>query len=289
MGIVRKLRQLNAIGRAANEAAAAAGAPPQMQRGMVAGFANVMAQAMAPQMAANAERRGGPLPGSDPGVADGSALSASVAAGAEAITARDAAFDQGLLAGFAEQVFAAVTAVWNGADAGTIRPVMNDAVWEPLAAATGTSTSGAGGLNAFARLGPQAAAEVIGLHAGSWYDSALIVMHVRLTGPVPPQFPPEWIAWNEDWLFQRSVQPGGDPMIRPHACPACGAPTHVDGAGLCMHCQAPVPYLTTGWLVCGIVSHHPSFALRRERLTQAMAANPEAFANVPPGMREFWQ
>ena len=53
MGIVRKLRQLNAVGRAANEAAAAAGAPPQMQRGMVAGFANVMAQAMAPQMAAN--------------------------------------------------------------------------------------------------------------------------------------------------------------------------------------------------------------------------------------------
>jgi hypothetical protein len=291
MGIVRKLRAFGAVGRAANEVAAAAGAPPQMQRGMVAGFANVMAQAMAPQMAANAERRGGPLPGSDPAVTDGSAWSASVVTGADAIRARDAAFDVALLADFGQQVFAAVAAVWTGTDSATVRPVMCDEIWEPLAAATGPGKS-VGGLNPFARLGPLAAAEATGLHAGSWYDSAMIVMRVQLTGQLPRDFPPEWSAWDEDWLFQRSVQPGGDPMIHPPACPACGAPTQVDGAGLCTHCRAPVPFLTTGWLVSGIVSHQPIHAMMRERLTQAMAANPEAFANLanlPPAMRAFFQ
>ena len=78
-------------------------------------------------------------------------------------------------------------------------------------------------------------------------------------------------------------------MIRPPACPACGAPTHVDTTGACLHCQAIVPFLTTGWLVSAIVSYHPSYALRRERFTQAMAANPDAFTNVPPGMRGFLQ
>jgi len=285
MGIVRKLRAFQAIGKAANEAAAASGAPPEMQRGFAAGFANVMAQAMAPQMAANAERRGGPLPGSDPSVADGSAWSASIAAGADAIRARDAAFDVALLANFGEQVFAAVSGVWRGADSGTIRPVMSDEVWEPIAASTGTGMS----LNPFARLGQQAVADVTGLHAGSWYDSALIAMHVHLAEPVPPKVPAEWSAWDEDWLFQRSVQPGGDPMIRPPACPTCGAPTHVGDSGQCLHCQALIPFLTTGWLVCGIVSQHPFHALKRERLAQAMAANPQAFANAPPTMREFLQ
>jgi hypothetical protein len=256
-----------------------------MQSGMVAGFANVMAQVMAPQMAANAERRGGPLPGSDPGVADGSAWSASIAAGADAIRARDAAFDLALLADFGEQVFAAVSAVWRGADSGTIRPVMSDEVWDPIAASTGTGMS----LNPSARLGQQAVAEVTGIHAGSWYDSALIVMHVHVAEPVPPKIPVEWTAWDEDWLFQRSLQPGGDPMIRPPACPACGAPTRVGDSGQCLHCQLPIPLLTAGWLVCGIVSHHPSHALRRERMAQAMAANPQAFANVPPAMRGFLQ
>lgn len=285
MGVIRKLRVLKAVGKAANEAATAAGAPPGMQSGMAAGFANVMAQVMAPHMAATAERRGGPLPGSDPGIGDGSAWSASVAAGADAIRARDAAFDVALLTSFSEQVFAAVAAVWTGADSGTVRPVMSDEVWEPLAASTGAGRS----LNPFARLGPQATADVSGLHAGSWYDSAFIVMHVRLSGPLPPGIRPEMTVWDEDWLFQRSVQPGGNPMIRPPGCPACGAPTHVDGASLCLHCRAPVPFLTTGWLVCGIVSHHPSHTLIRERFMQAMAANPDAVANVPPAMRQYFE
>jgi hypothetical protein len=28
-----------------------------------------------------------------------------------------------------------------------------------------------------------------------------------------------------------------------------------DDHNLCLHCRAPVPYLTTGWLVTEIVSH----------------------------------
>lgn len=291
MGVVRKLRQLRAlgaVGRAANEAAAASGGSPHLQRGMLAGFVNVMAEAMAPRMAATAERRGGPLPGSDPGIADRSAWPASLAEGAAAINARDAAFDPALLASFGEQLFSAAVAVWAGADSGTVRPVMSDELWEALSAATGVRGPREGSPDSpFAGLKQQVEAEITGLHAGSWYDSAMIVMHVHLAGPLPPEFPPEMASWDEDWLFQRSVRPGGDPMIRPPQCPACGAPTQVAGANNCPHCQAPMPFLTTGWLVSGIVSHHPRHALAREHFAQAVAANPAAFANISPAMRQF--
>jgi len=56
VGVIRKLRVFQAVGKAANEVAAASGAPPGMQRGMAAGFANVM-QVLTPQIAATAERR----------------------------------------------------------------------------------------------------------------------------------------------------------------------------------------------------------------------------------------
>ena len=49
MGVVRKVRLLKAVGQAANEAAAASGAPPEMHHGLAAGFANVMTQVMAPR------------------------------------------------------------------------------------------------------------------------------------------------------------------------------------------------------------------------------------------------
>jgi hypothetical protein len=48
-----------------------------------------------------------------------------------------------------------------------------------------------------------------------------------------------------------------------------------------------VPYLTAGWLVSGIVSHHPSHAIARERFIEAAAANPELLARVPPSMRHL--
>jgi hypothetical protein len=288
VGIIRKLRRYSAIGRAANEAAAGSGAPPELQHGMVAAFVNVMAEVMAPGMAATAERRGGPLPGSDPAVADGSAWSAPAAAGAAAIRARDAAFDLGLLATFGEQVFDAVAAVKAGGDSGTVRAVMSDDLWQPLAASTATLRHGGNPASDFARLSQQqVAVEITGLHAGSWYDSAMMVMHVQLAGPLPPDMPPQMTAWDEDWLFQRSVRPGGDPMIRPSACPACGAPTRVNEAGRCQHCQVLVPYLTAGWLVSGIVSHHPHHALARERFIEAAGRDPELLARVPPSMRHL--
>ena len=59
------------------------------------------------------------------------------------------------------------------------------------------------------------------------------------------------LSWEEGWLFQRSVTPGGDPKARPASWPSCGAPT--DSAKLlpCERCHEPVPFLTTGWLVTG--------------------------------------
>jgi hypothetical protein len=285
MGIARTWRQLRALkaaGQAANEAAApdTSGQQPQ---GMMAGLINVMADAMAPRMAASAERRGAPLPGSDTAVIDGSAWTHPVADATAIMRARDSAFDTDLLARFAEQVFTAIVAVWTGADAGSVRPVMSDGLWEPLAGATGALPGG----SPWTRLGHQHPTVVLtGLHAGTWYDSARFTIHVALIGDqIPPAMPPEMRQWDEDWLFQRSVQPGGDPMIRPPACPACGAPNRTDEADLCLHCRAPVPYLTTGWLVTEIFSHHPGYAIARENLAKAVRANPELVGRVPPHMR----
>jgi len=285
MKFVKAWQQLKAVGQAANEAATQASAGrSRPQRGFAAGFANVLADALGPRLAATAERRGAPLPGSDDAVADGSAWAASVAAGAAGIQARDRAFDVALLTTFAGQVFAAIAPVWVGADAAGVRPVMSDALWEPLAAATAAHK----GLGVYALLGKQqATARVTGLHAGQWYDSAQVTMDIRLGGdgePLPPDVPPGMAEWGEEWLFQRSVRPGGDPMIRPQECPSCGAPAEVDEHGLCQHCRAAVPYLTAGWLVTGIVSHNPAFAMMHQQLADELRTNPEALQRLPPGM-----
>ena len=284
MKFVKAWQQLKAVGQAANEAAAQASAGrSRPQRGFAAGLANVLADALGPRLAATAERRGGPLPGSDNAVADGSAWAGSVAAGAAEIQARDQAFDVALLTTFAEQVFAAITSVWAGTDAAGVRPVMSDALWEPLAAATGEHKV----LGVYAKLGQlQATARVTGLHAGQWYDSAQVTMDVRYAGdePLPPDIPPGMAEWDEEWLFQRSVRPGGDPMIRPQECPSCGAPTEADEHGLCLHCRAPVPYLTAGWLVTGIVSHNPAFAMMHQQMADDLRADPEALRRLPPGI-----
>jgi hypothetical protein len=255
------------------------------QRGFMAGFVNIIADMQAPGMTAMAERRGQPLPGSDAAIVSGSAWTQPTTSGAAAVRARDAAFDPMLLEQFAGQVFAAVVTVWAGADAGSVRPVLSDALWEPLAATTGLRK---GQINQVAAM-QRASAGLTGLHAGAWYDSAMVTMHAHLDvgGEVPPDMPAEMTQWNEDWLFQRSVRPGGDPMIRPEACPGCGAPTQVDGADLCVHCRAPVPFLTTGWLATQIVSHHPIYAMGRQQLAGEMLADPERFQNMPPAMRRL--
>ena len=263
----RVLKVLKAAGQAANEAAAQKSPRPTAQvhpHGMAAAFANMMTDAMAPGLAARAELRGGPLPGSDAAVVDGSAWAQPAADGAIALRARDEAFDVALLASFAGQVFSAMAAVWDGADAGSVRPVLSDIIWEPLAAVSGRVSSRGDRSD---RLVQQLVTpELTGLHAGTWYDSAMVVMHVGLDfgGQRPPTDTPT--RWDEDWLFQRSARPGGDPMTRPPACPSCGASTWVNEAGECAHCREPVPFLTTGWLVTGIFSHHPRYAMLREHL-----------------------
>lgn len=284
MKIIKAWRQLKAVGQAANEAAALASAGPSRQpQGFAASLANVLADALAPRITATAEHRGGPLPGSDGAVADGSAWAEPLATGTAEIQARDRAFDVSLLTSFAEQVFAAVAGVWAGADSGTVRAVMSDALWEPLAAATGVR----GGLGMYAALGQQqATARVTGLHAGTWYDSAQVTMNVRLgeRSQALPDVPPGFAGWDEEWLFQRSVQPGGEPMIAPQACPSCGAPTETGPGGLCLHCRAPVPFLTAGWLVTGIVSGNPVFAMEHQELADHLRANPGIIQQLPPGM-----
>jgi hypothetical protein len=101
-----------------------------------------------------------------------------------ALRTRDSAFDPALLVRFAEQVFGAVAAVWTGARSGTIRPVISDDLWEPLAAATGSDTAiPAPAMFLGQRLdqhGQSTRARLSGLFASEWYDSALVSYQVTL-------------------------------------------------------------------------------------------------------------
>jgi hypothetical protein len=308
----RGVKALRAVAQAANEAEAERSqAPGPAPRGLAAGLGNVMAQALAPSVQARSEVRGEPLRGSEPQVVSGTAWREPAAAQEAALRARDAAFSVASLEDFAVQVAAAVSATWAGGEPGAVRMVMGDALWEPFAAAVTqyrsvdakrAAKAGAGGRGTAApeRLGHPfqegrpTAARLTGLHAGQWYYSARLTVHVTLRQELqamleaaPAQERAELAArfhgaditqWDEDWLFQRSAQPGGDPMIEPPACPACGASTRTDGQGRCLHCQQQVPFLTTGWLAAMITSHHPLYAMVREEYARGLAGDPELAA-----------
>jgi hypothetical protein len=286
MGLFKAFQQLKAVGKAANEAASArpgtTAAKAPRQQGFLNAMVNVMAQAMAPRIEVIAADRGGPLPGSDPAVVDGSAWAGELRDSVAALTARDAAFDPATLTSFADQVFTAQVAVWTGASAATIRPVMADSLWEPLAAATGTGTE-LPMANVLRLL--RGTATLTGLHVGAWYESALMTFRVDVEGgpsAIGPDVPQGMTEWGEEWLFQRSRQSGGDPMAHPEQCPSCGAPTDVDEADRCAHCHQAVPYLTTGWLICHVVSHNPLQAHQHDQMVQYLRDNPDALRNIPP-------
>jgi hypothetical protein len=284
MGLFKSWKQLKAVGRAANEAASTGDRQHggHQHEGFLTAFANVMVQALGPQLAATAATRGSPLAGSEQPVVDGSAWSGPLDAAVTAVRARDGAFAPDALVDFADQVFGAVVSVWAGASAGTVRPVLSDDLWEPLAAATGTGTHVA----AARFLGQEnGAGQLSGLHAGDWYDSAQLTFRVTLNPQaLPPNVPPDTAEWQEEWLFQRSVRPGGDPMAKPQTCPSCGAPTDTDEQDACVHCHQVVPYLTTGWLVAHIVSHNPVQAMMHDRMAEQLREHPETLQQIPPSM-----
>jgi hypothetical protein len=283
MGLFKVWKQIKAVGRAANEeASAGSGQTAHRHEGFMTSFANVMAQALGPQLAATAGTRGSALPGSDDAVTTGTAWAEPLDTGVAAVRARDAAFATDSLVDFADQVFAALVSVWTGASASTVRPVMSDDVWEPLAAATGTSKQ----IPMARLLGEQEGqASLSGLHADRWYDSAQLAFHVRVRPEaLPAEVPPAVAQWQEEWLFQRSARPGGDPMARPQACPSCGAPTDTDEEGRCVHCHQVVPYETTGWLATKIVSHNPVQAMMHDHLATELRNNPDMLRQMPPAM-----
>jgi hypothetical protein len=286
-------KQLKAAGQAANEAAArdnppATGGPS----GFFGAVSTIIAQSFEPQVVATAALRGAPLPGSDDSVIDGSAWIPSLDSAVAVLRTRDSAFDPALLVRFAEQVFTAVAAVWTGASAATVRPVMSDDLWEPLAAATGSGTAiAAPAMFLGQRLdqhGQSARARLSGLFAGDWYDSALVSYQVTpALQSVPQDTTPTVAEWEEEWLYQRSVQPGGNPMARPETCPSCGAPTETDEHDRCVYCQQTVPYLTTGWLAVRIVSHNPAQQTAHDEMLEKLRSNPAAYQRLPPAVRKL--
>jgi len=218
MGLIKAWKEAKAV---------LATGPPTGQRqphqpgGMMAGFANVMIKMAAPMLAAQAPERGAPFPGTEAGVGaaqDAAALAAAVAG----LRARDSAFDGGVLATFAGQVFATVASAWGTGDSVSIRPLLADHLFEPISAALATAQTGAGQIFAHESARPTLA----GVWAGAVYDSALISFAVSVDLPPDPsgQIPPEMMHWNEEWLFQRSVTAGGDTTQAAPTCPACGAP-----------------------------------------------------------------
>src|SRR5438045_3374743 len=68
-----------------------------------------------------------------------------LAGGISAVRARDSAFGPQTLTTFADQVYSAVAAAWSASDASSVRPVLADALWDPMAAAiTSGMASGLG-------------------------------------------------------------------------------------------------------------------------------------------------
>ena len=277
MGLFKAWKELKAI----SASGAPTGQAPHQPHGMMMGFAAAMGKMVAPLLAVQAPERGDPLPGTEPGVL-GDQDPAATQAGIAGVRARDSAFDPQLLTTFADQVFAAVCSVWGTGDASAMRPLLADALWDPLAA---TLASGLGSGPGTLYSHQTGNATMAGVWAGTFYDSARFTIAVDLGVPIDPQqkgMPPGFTGkWTEDWLFQRSVQPGGDPMKLPEACPSCGAPTAVGADGLCAHCRQPIPVLTAGWLVSAVRSHNPVLEMYRAQMVSQLRANPEELAMVP--------
>jgi hypothetical protein len=278
MGLLKLWKEAKAV--------AASGAPPapsghaQHGGGMMMGFMGAMMKTMGPILAAQAPERGDPLPGTEPGVLEPQDPGAMQAA-AGAVRARDSAFDPGVLTTFAGQVFAAVSSTWGTGDVASVRGLLADRLWEPLSA---TLASGMGTGPGMIYAHQKGTATLAGLWAGEWYDTARFSVAVDVDLPVDAQHPiPPGLSkdWTEDWLLQRSVAPGGDPMKLAEACPSCGAPTATDDTGRCTHCHEVVPILTTGWLVTCIRSHNPALEMMRAQIVGAVTQNPQELQMMP--------
>ena len=284
MGLLKAFKAMKEVAAAGSED----GKAPHGMGGTMQGFANLMAGMMAPMLVTMAPERGQALPATEP-AATTTGDAAALAAGEAAIAARDSAFDPGLLTTFADQVFAAVSGVWESGDPGPTRGVLTDALWDPLAAATsmGQAMRRPGGMGALAGL-QTGQATLAGAHAGEWYDSAMFVFDVSLGEGISlgKGAPPEFNGpWKEDWLFQRSIQPDGDPMTLPEKCPSCGAPTAVDDGGACTRCRQLVPVCTAGWLVSRIVSHSPMMERQFHDMTARLREDPSQVQRMPEALR----
>ena len=287
MGLLKAWKGLKAVaasGLPTDTGSRPPGTPRQQQAprgpaGMMAGFGGVMLKMMSPLLICEAPERGDPLPATEPGVL-GPQDPAALDAGIAAIRARDAAFDPQALSTFSDQVFGAVSAAWGANDAASVRSVLADSLWNPMAAAiTGGAAGGMGMI--FAMMQPRST--LAGVWAGPCYDTArfTIAVHVDVppdAGPMPAGMTPDW---NEDWLYQRSITPGGAPMQLVESCPSCGAPTATDDTGLCSHCRQPIPILTAGWLLTCVRSHNPLVIMMLDKMVDQLRANPSEMAMIP--------
>ena len=286
MGLLKAWKEVKALAASGAPSTTAASpppgqhhAPPHGAGGMMAGFMGVMMKFMTPLLMCEAPERGDPLPGSEPGVLDAQDAAARDA-GISAISARDSAFDPQTLTTFADQVYSAVAAAWSAGDASSVRPVLADALWDPMGAAiTSGMASGMGMIFGF--MGGQAS--LAGVWSGPSYDTARFSMAVHIdlppnSGKMPPGFTPDW---TEDWFFQRSVRPGSAPMQPAGSCPSCGAPTTMDDTGLCTHCRQPIPVLTSGWLLTAVRSHNPMVDMYLDQMVGEIRQNPSWLAQIP--------
>ena len=193
---------------------------------------------------------------------------------------RDAAFDPQGLSTFSDQVFGAVSAAWGANDAASVRSVLADSLWNPMAAAITGGTAGAMG-TIFALMQPRST--LAGVWAGAYYDTARysIAVHVDVpadAGPMPAGMTSDW---KEDWLYQRSITPGGAPMQLAESCPSCGAPTSTDDTGLCSHCREPIPILTAGWLLTCVRSHNPLVIMMLDKMVEPTPGQPQRDGDDP--------
>ena len=216
--------------------------------------------------------RGNPLPGTAH-----DALAAQdtggLAAGISALKQRDVAFEPEAFVQFANQVFAAVCRSFAAGDASMARAVLADSLWDPMAALAGGPMAQAG--QAYGML--TASGALVGLHSDALYDTAI----VRFTVQVPPEMSGKRPPWPEEWTFQRSLVPGGDPMALDEKCPGCGSAAKPDASGNCPFCHQAIPAHTSGWLVTTVHNRDPMIEQGRQEMIARIKQNPAGLEMAP--------
>lgn len=208
-----------------------------------------------------------PLPGTDAGGGAAGPAGGDPAAGIEAITAHDPAFDRAAFLASAERAFFLVQKAWTEQKPELSRQVMADGIWQQHRSQIEAQQS-AGTRNMLDGLAV-GSADVVSASSSQSYDTVTVRFlaasadyDVSQSGKVV-RGDKQTRQWVEDWVFQRSsdatTRSGGGTLDA--KCPNCGAPLDLDLGGVCRYCHAPVMSGKYDWVLSRIEQVRGTYGL----------------------------